>query len=50
MSDPVHHEEEWSLHITPAGLLGSVAAFCLVLFLLVLVLVLLLVLDIEIKF
>ena len=39
MSDPVHHEEEWSLHITPAGLLGSVAAFCLVLFLLVLVLV-----------
>ena len=39
MSDPVRHEEEWSLHITPAGLLGSVVAFCLVLFLLVLVLV-----------
>lgn len=39
MSDPVHQEEEWSLHITPVGLLGSLAAFCFVLFLLVLVLV-----------
>ena len=39
MSDPILHEEEWSVHITPAGLLGSVTAFCLILFLLVLVLV-----------
>ena len=39
MSDPIRQEEEWSVHITSAGLLGSVAAFCLFLFLLVLVLV-----------
>ncbi len=39
MSDPIGQEEEWSIHITSAGLLGSVAAFCLFLFLLVLVLV-----------
>ena len=39
VSDPITHQEEWSLHITPAGLLGSLVAFCLVLFLLVLVLV-----------
>ena len=39
VNDPLSHEEEWSLHITPAGLLGSLAAFCLFLFLLVLVLV-----------
>ena len=39
MSDPIRQEEEWSIHITSAGLLGSVAAFCLFLFLLVLVLV-----------
>jgi murein DD-endopeptidase MepM/ murein hydrolase activator NlpD len=39
VNDPLSHEEEWSLHITPAGLLGSLVAFCLFLFLLVLVLV-----------
>jgi hypothetical protein len=39
MSDPILHQEEWSVHITPAGLLASVTAFCLILFLLVLVLV-----------
>ena len=39
MSDPILHKEEWSVHITPAGLLASVAAFCIFLFLLVLVLV-----------
>lgn len=39
MSDPILHEEEWSVHIKPASLLGSVVAFCLFLFLLVLVLV-----------
>ena len=39
VNDPLSQEEEWSLHITPAGLLGSLAAFCLFLFLLVLVLV-----------
>ena len=39
MSDPIRQEEEWSIHITSAGLLGSVAAFCLFLFLLVLILV-----------
>ena len=39
MSDPILHEEEWSVHIKPISLIGSVAAFCLFLFLLVLVLV-----------
>ncbi|MBR2072388.1 MAG: M23 family peptidase, partial [Alistipes sp.] len=39
MSDPILHQEEWSVHITPAGLLAGVVAFCLFLFLLVLVLV-----------
>jgi hypothetical protein len=39
VNDPLSHEEEWSLHITPAGLLGSLVASCLFLFLLVLVLV-----------
>jgi hypothetical protein len=39
MSDPILHKEEWSVHITPAGLLASVGAFCVFLFLLVLVLV-----------
>ena len=39
VNDPLSHEEGWSLHITPAGLLGSLVASCLFLFLLVLVLV-----------
>ena len=39
VNDPLGHEEEWSLHITPAGLLGSLVASCLFLFMLVLVLV-----------
>jgi murein DD-endopeptidase MepM/ murein hydrolase activator NlpD len=39
MSDPILHEEEWSVHIKPISLIGSVAAFCLFLFLLVLILV-----------
>ena len=33
MSDPILHQEEWSVHITPAGLLAGVVAFCLFLFL-----------------
>lgn len=39
MSDPIHREELWNVHISPAAMLGSVAAFFLVIFLLVLVLV-----------
>ena len=39
MSDPVDQREDWSVHISPMGLLGSLAAFCIVLFLLVLILV-----------
>lgn len=39
MSDPIHREELWNVHISPAAMLGSVVAFCLVIFLLVLVLV-----------
>lgn len=39
MSDPILHEEEWSVHISPAGLTGAMLAFVLLLFALVLVLV-----------
>ena len=39
MSDPVDQREDWSVHLSPMGLLGSLAAFCIVLFLLVLILV-----------
>ncbi len=39
MSDPIRREEEWNFHMSPAGLMGSVAAFCLFLFLLTLILV-----------
>lgn len=34
MSDPILLQEDWSVHISPAGLLASLAAFCLFLFLL----------------
>ncbi len=39
MSDPISHREEWSAHISPAGLAGGLAAFCLLVLLLVLLLV-----------
>ena len=39
MSDPIRGEEDWNVHISAAGLLGSVTAFVLFLFLLALVLV-----------
>lgn len=39
MSDPILREEEWSVHISPAGLLGAVLGAVLLLFALVLVLV-----------
>ena len=39
MSDPILHEEEWNVHISPAGLLGAVMAAVLLLFVVVLVLV-----------
>ena len=34
MSDPILQQEDWSVHISPAGLLASLAAFCLFLLLL----------------
>lgn len=39
MSDPILREEEWNVHISPAGFLGAAVAFVLLLFALVLVLV-----------
>ena len=39
MSDPILREEEWNVHISPAGLLGAVMAAVLLLFVVVLVLV-----------
>lgn len=39
MSDPILGEEDWNVHISAAGLLGSLAAFVLFLFLLALILV-----------
>ena len=39
MSDPVDQREDWSVHLSPMGLLGSLAAFSIFLFLLVLILV-----------
>lgn len=39
MSDPVDERDDWSVHISPMGLLGSLAAFGIFLFLLVLILV-----------
>lgn len=39
MSDPIKRSEDWNIHISPAGLMGAVAAFVLLLFLLVLLLV-----------
>lgn len=39
MSDPVDERDNWSVHISPMGLLGGLAAFCIFLFLLVLILV-----------
>ena len=38
MSDPIHREELWNVHISPAAMLGSAVAFFVVIFLLVLVL------------
>ena len=34
MSDPILLQEDWSVHISPAGVLAALAAFCLLLFLL----------------
>lgn len=39
MSDPADGHNNWSVHISPVGLLGSLAAFCVFLFLLILFLV-----------
>ncbi len=39
MSDPIEGRDNWSVHISPAGLLGSLMAFCMFLFLLILILV-----------
>lgn len=39
MSDPIEGRENWSVHISPLGLLCSLAAFCVFLFLLILILV-----------
>lgn len=39
MSDPIDERDDWSVHISPMGLLGSLIAFCIFLFLLVLILV-----------
>ena len=39
MNDPILKQEDWSVHISPAGLLASLAAFCLFLFLLTMLLV-----------
>lgn len=39
MSNPANGHDSWSVHISPAGLLGSLVAFCVFLFLLVLILV-----------
>lgn len=39
MSDPAQGCDNWSVHISPAALLGSMMAFCLFLFILVLILV-----------
>lgn len=39
MSNPANGNDSWSVHISPAGLLGSLVAFCIFLFLLVLILV-----------
>ena len=39
MSDPILQREEWSVHTSPAALLGSLAAFCVFLFLLILIFV-----------
>lgn len=39
MSDPAEGRDNWSVHISPAGLLGSMIAFGIFLFLLVLILV-----------
>lgn len=39
MSDPILQREEWSVHTSPAALLGSLAAFCIFLFLLILIFV-----------
>lgn len=39
MSDPIRNREEWSVHTSPAALLGSLAAFCVFLFLLIMIFV-----------
>ena len=39
MSDPILREEEWSVHISPMGLMGAILALVLLLFAVVLVLV-----------
>lgn len=39
MSDPMSGDELWSVHLSPAAMVGSVAAFCLVILLVVLLLV-----------
>ncbi|MBQ1253080.1 MAG: peptidoglycan DD-metalloendopeptidase family protein [Alistipes sp.] len=39
MSDPLRHEEDWSVHVSKAALVGSAIVFVLLLFVLVLVLV-----------
>lgn len=39
MSDPIRRQEDWNVHVSAAGLIGGVAAFCILLFLLVLLLV-----------
>lgn len=39
MSDPMSGDELWSVHLSPAAMAGSVAAFCLVILLVVLLLV-----------
>ncbi|MCI5718451.1 MAG: M23 family metallopeptidase [Alistipes sp.] len=39
MSDPILNREEWSVHTSPAALLGGLAAFCIFLFLLILIFV-----------
>ena len=39
MSDPILREEEWNVHISPAGFSGAVVAFVMLLFAVVLILV-----------
>lgn len=39
MSDPIRNREEWSVHTSPAALLGSFVAFCVFLFLLIMIFV-----------